>query len=147
MVTPRLKKMCNIEWELGVSKIVKIPDIIFKKNYLKIQKKTGISNASYFVLDAASCVKEQWGEMLLRMNLFARRANDNKNMVTRFSVIRYATSGIVDIPINNNLNYNQFIADLTKLSWLNEGSFLNKGLDEVEGEIQRNGNSVCFRAE
>ena len=39
MVTPRLKKMCNIEWELGVSKIVKIPDIIFKKKSFKKSEK------------------------------------------------------------------------------------------------------------
>ena len=96
-----------------------------------------IANLLYFVLDAASCVKEQWGEMLLRMNLFARRTNNQKHIHSRFSVIRFATKGIVDIPIDSGMEYHQFIAKLSDLNWLNEGSFLNTGLDAVESELKR----------
>ena len=95
----------------------------------------------YFVLDAASCVKEQWGEMLLRMNLFARRTNNQKHIHSRFSVIRFATKGIVDIPIDSGMEYHQFIAKLSDLNWLNEGSFLNTGLDAVESELKRVNNN------
>ena len=109
---------------------------IFRDNFA-----ISIANLLYFVLDAASCVKEQWGEMLLRMNLFARRANNQKHMHTRFSVIRFATKGIVDIPIDSGMDYYQFIAKMTNLNWLNEGSFLNTGLDAVESELKRVNNN------
>ena len=82
--------------------------------------------------------------MLERTRHFAETAHGMKNMTSRLSVITYAESATTDIQIDdfNSYDFSLFSDKLNKLQWKNQGSFLNKGLDELEKAI---GNSVCLR--
>merc|ERR1711981_990414 len=95
----------------------------------------------YFVLlDAASCVRNAWDEMKLRVDLIARNVNNEHKMGvdTRFSVIRYAKQAWMDIEVSENLNYGAFSAKLNTLETFNEGSFLNVGLQKVLQTVRSN---------
>lgn len=85
------------------------------------------------LLDAASCVRNAWDEMKLRVDLIARNVNNDHEMGvdTRFSVIRYAKQAWMDIELEENLSYGAFSAKLNTLETFNEGSFLNVGLQQV----------------
>jgi len=93
----------------------------------------------YFVLlDAASCVRNAWDEMKLRVDLIARNVNNDHKMGvdTRFAVMRYAKAAYNDINLNENLSYGAFSAKLNTLETFNEGSFLNVGLQKLLSEVQ-----------
>jgi len=85
------------------------------------------------LLDAASCVRNAWDEMKLRVDLIARNVNNDHKMGvdSRFGVIRYAKKSHTDIKLSENLSYGEFSARLNTLETFNEGSFLNEGLQEV----------------
>jgi hypothetical protein len=92
------------------------------------------------LLDAASCVRNAWDEMKLRVDLIARNVNNDHKMGvdTRFSVIRYAKSAFLDIELSENLAYGAFSAKLNTLETFNEGSFLNVGLQKVLRYVNAN---------
>jgi len=94
----------------------------------------------YFVLlDAASCVRNAWDEMKLRVDLIARNVNNDHPLGkhSRFSVIRYAKQAWMDIELRENLNYGAFSAKLNTLETFNEGSFLNVGLQKILQIVQQ----------
>merc|ERR1711970_1496925 len=81
------------------------------------------------VLDAASCVRNVWQEMLLRINSLARGVTHNHPMgsSSRFSVITYAEKAQVKIGLDENLTFEEFSKKLDGLSTINQGSFLDQG--------------------
>merc|ERR1711981_452660 len=93
----------------------------------------------FVVLDAASCVREAWQEMKLRVEMVARNINNNHKIGedTRFSVIRYAQQAHLDISVSQNLDYKTFSAKLDTLETFNEGSYLDRGLELLQREVRQ----------
>ena len=95
----------------------------------------------YFVLlDAASCVRDAWDEMKLRVDLIARQVDAKHKLGehSRFSVIRYAKEAHYDIAIEQNLKYADFSRELDGLETFNEGSFLSQGLKMMVEKVRQN---------
>lgn len=85
------------------------------------------------VLDAASCVRNVWNEMKLRISTVANRLDNVYPLggQSRFSIITYANSAKVEIGLEENLNFIEFSKRLDQVNTINEGSFLDRGLKEL----------------
>ena len=72
--------------------------------------------------------------MKLRVELLSRIIENKYSMggTARFAVFRFAQSATRDILLDENLGSSNFVKRMNDLTWLNEGSFLDRGLNEVE---------------
>ena len=72
--------------------------------------------------------------MKLRIELLSRIIENKYSMggTARFAVFRFAQSATRDILLDENLGSSDFVKRMNDLTWVNEGSFLDRGLNEVE---------------
>lgn len=98
----------------------------------------------YILLDAAVCVRETWDEMKFRVNLLAKSIDEEYPIGSqvRISIISYAKSVVHNIKIDatndngNFLNYYELSEKIDKLDWMNEGSYLNNGVEFLRQVIK-----------
>lgn len=93
----------------------------------------------YILLDAAVCVRDIWAEMIFRVNRFLQTVNDEFEIGTnaRVSVLSYADEVRHEIKIEEPLNYEQLVNKVGKIEWMNQGSYLNNGVNFLEEVIRK----------
>jgi hypothetical protein len=100
----------------------------------------------YIMLDAAICVKDIWEEMKFRVDNLLLKIDDrhvigNSNSV-RISISKYADSTSEIISLGEEMSYSQLSSKLSEMTYLNEGSYLNNGIEGISQTIQRSMGSL-----
>jgi len=98
----------------------------------------------YILLDSAVCVKDIWDEMKFRVNLLVKTIDEEFaiGQHVRVSVMSYANNVSHDVKIDATmdgkpLNYYQLSEKIDKLRWMNEGSYLDNGLEFMKSTIRK----------